>query len=840
MRSCLILILFLPLFCNAQPVSQPDAAEIQLKLKKLGFLGSVLYMAAHPDDENTNIIAYLSNYRLATTAYLSLTRGDGGQNLIGPEIRERLGLIRTQELLAARRIDGGKQFFTRAIDFGFSKSATEAFSIWGRDAVLHDATRVIRKFKPDVIITRFPPDERAGHGHHTASAIVAGEVFDMAAKSDAYPEQVKEFGTWQVRRLYTNTGRWWNDTVNENTPGVITLDVGGYNQLLGKSYSEISALSSSQHRSQGWGRRGERGYRPEFLEYIKGAPAERDIFEGIDTSWKRVKGGALIDDLIQSAVAAFNPTDPAASVPALLRIQDEISKLDDSVWKERKLAETEELIVDCLGLYAEATASHYHVAPGEEVGATVEVLNRSRLPIRLTSIRVQGLVWDSTATAELHTNKPAYIRFQAKVSADAGYSDPYWLREPHSTGLYTVKDPTIIGAPESSPAVTFVVDVEVAGKVVSVRRPFIYKWVDPVKGELWRPFAVVPPASVTASEDVMVFGKQEPRQVNLLLRSSSDRSLSGTLTLSLPDGWKAQPASLTFKLAERGAEQRVAVTVYPPAGSSAGSIKAVLKIGDREYDRSLQMIAYDHFPIQTLLPPAEVKVVRIDLKTEGERIAYIRGAGDDIPAALRNMGYSVVEMNNGDITLENLRGYDAVVLGVRALNTNDRARYFMPVVLEYAKGGGTVVVQYNTNSRMYADEFAPFPISISRGRVTDETSEVKILRPDHPVVNVPNRLAKSDFDGWVQERGLYFPGEWDERFEPILSMKDPGEQKEFEGSLLVARYGNGYYVYTGLSFFRQLPEGVPGAYKLFANIVSLGKSGASNAQKKAERTKGRK
>lgn len=823
MRSLLILVCFLPSICFAQSARQPDAAEIALKLRKLNVLGAVLYMAAHPDDENTNIIAYLSNERLATTAYLSLTRGDGGQNLIGPEIRERLGLIRTQELLAARRIDGGQQFFTRAIDFGFSKSADEAFSVWGKEEVLSDATSILRQFQPDVVITRFPPDERAGHGHHTASAIVAAEVFDLAADKNAFPEQLKRFGTWQVKRLYTNTGRWWNQTVNENTPGVLTLDVGGYNPLLGRSYSEISALSSSQHKSQGWGRRGERGYRPEFLEFVKGEPATQDIFDGIDTSWKRVRGGAAVEQLVKQAIESFDPLNPSASVPQLLKVRAAIAKLEEGVWKTRKLRETEELIVDCLGLYAEVTTSHYQAAPGESIKTSIELLNRSALEVTLRSIKATGLPWDSVFVSRLVNNRPQVINVRTRIAKEVEYSDPYWLRHPHNIGLYTVKDAAKIGMPENSPAVVFRIEVQVSGETIVLDRPLIYKWVDPVKGELWRPFEIVPPVTVNLSEDVMVFGSNAPKPVSLVVRSTVEAPVAGAVEFELPPGWRVEPPAVPFSLSGRGAEESATVTVYPSSKEYAGSIRAAARVGSRTYDRSLQIIAYDHFPIQTLLPPAAAKAVRIDLQKAGEVIGYIRGAGDDIPAALRNMGYRVVELGDNQITQETLQGLDAVVLGVRALNTNDRARYFMPAVLEYVRNGGTVVVQYNTNSRLQAENFSPYELRIGRDRVTDEYARVRILEPNHPVMTTPNKITAADFDGWVQERGLYFPSQWDEKFTPILSMNDRGENPK-NSSLLVAKFGAGYYVYTGLSFFRQLPEGVPGAYKLFANLVSLGKT----------------
>lgn len=826
MRLFFLLVFFLPLLSSAQPNRQPDAAQIRLKLKKLSFLGSVLYMAAHPDDENTNIIAFLSNEKLATTAYLSLTRGDGGQNLIGPEIREELGLIRTQELLAARSIDGGRQFFTRAIDFGFSKSADEAFSIWGKEAVLSDAVRVFRQFQPDIVITRFPSDERAGHGHHTASAVVAGEAYELAAKPDIFQEQVKEFGTWQVKRLYTNTGRWWNRSVDANTPGVITVDVGGYNALLGKSYSEISALSSSQHKSQGWGRSGERGYRPEFLEHVKGAKAKKNIFEGIDTTWNRVAGGSEVQPLVQRAIAEFDPEKPAALVPLLLEIRQAIRGLEKSVWKDRKVSETEQIISDCLGLFIEVRAAHYQTSPGEKVRTSIEIVNRSPASLRLGMIKASGIKWDSAYSGTLETNRNITINLSAPVEADAEFSDPYWLKYEHGTGLYTVKDESKIGMPQNNPAVMFSFEVGIGDRALTVHRPMVYKWVDPVKGELWRPFEIVPPVSINLSEKVLVFGTPSPKQVTLLVKSSIEGKLSGTLKLNVPPGWRAEPSSLSFALNGRGAEQSATITVYPSTPEHHGNIRAIAVVDGKEYDRSLQIISYEHFPVQTLLPPAEAKAVRIDLKKAGQLIGYIRGAGDEIPSALRNMGYDVWEMNNDEVTADNLKRLDAVVLGVRALNTNDRAEFFMPAVLDYVKEGGTVVAQYNTSARLETEHFSPYPLTIGRDRVTDETSEVRLLKPRHPVLNTPNKITAADFQGWVQERGLYFPSEWDEKYEAILSMNDRGESPK-NSSLLVASWGKGYYVYTGLSFFRELPEGVPGAYKLFANLVSLGKRAAT-------------
>lgn len=823
MKKVFWAILLAPIVAFSQG-PQPSASQIKLKLKKLNFLGSVLYVAAHPDDENTRVITYLSNDKLASTAYLSLTRGDGGQNLIGSEIGELLGLIRTQELLAARRIDGGQQFFSRAIDFGFSKSADEAFQVWGKDNVLSDVVKVFRKFQPDVIITRFPPDERAGHGHHTASAVLAGEAFDVAGKADVFPDQVKEFGVWQAKRLYTNTGRWWNQSINENTEGVITMDVGGYNALLGKSYPEISALSSSQHKSQGWGRRGERGYLPEYFEFMKGKKAAKDIFDEIDTSWGRVKGGEKVKPLVDKAIQNFNMENPAASVPELLAIRKEIAALPEGVWRTRKLEETENLIQDCLGLFIEATASHFQSSPGEKLRASLEIINRSSHEVKLVNIKSPLLQWDTAYNEALANFKTVLVRTNPMLSHSAKYSGPYWLNEDHAVGVFTVSDKNQIGLPENLPAIDFTFNLTVNGEPMSVKRPLVYKWVDPVKGELSRPFEIVPPVFINPADRVMIFSSAEPRVLSVIVKSTVDRVAEGKLKLKLPEGWRSEPASIDIKLTRRDDEEIKTFTIFPSANAFEGSITPIIEMDGKTFDRSLRLIAYDHIPTQTLMSRSDVQVAKVDLKKEGSLVAYIKGAGDDVPAALRNMGYEVWEMKDEEVTAANLKKVDAVVLGIRALNTNKRIKFYMDDLLNYVNEGGTMVVQYNVNGQELGKEpFSPFPIKLSRDRVTEENAAVKILKPDHAVLNSPNKITAKDFEGWVQERGLYFPGEWDPAYEAILSMNDKAETPK-TGSLLVAKYGKGHYVYTGLSFFRQLPDGVPGAYKLFANLVSLGKS----------------
>lgn len=827
----LLFVLFFIQVSFSQVHKQPSASEIKLKLKKLNFLGSVLYVAAHPDDENTRAIAYLANDRLASTAYLSMTRGDGGQNLIGPEIRDLLGLIRTQELLAARRIDGGQQFFTRANDFGFSKNAKETFEIWNKNEILSDVVKVIRQFQPDVILTRFPPDERAGHGHHTASAILAQEAFDLTNDPKQFPDQVKELGTWQAKGIYTNTGRWWNQTINENTPGIVTMNVGTYNTLLGKSYSEIAAESRTQHKSQGFGSPGRRGEALEFFEFVKGEKAAKDVFDNVNTTWSRVKGAERIPALVDRAINEFKGEDPAASIALLLQIRKEIEQLSASVWKTKKLQEVNQLIQDCAGLYVEVLADQYWVSPGQPVLATFEVINRSSASLSLTSIASKNLEYDTTLSATLKNNVPLAFKSKRKLTEQVDFSGPYWLNKPHSLGLFTIPNSSFVGKPENDPSVTLQFTFLVNGEKLTIPVPLIYKWTDPVKGELSRPFEIVPPVFTNLSKSVYLFKDEQPQSVAVLLKSTVD-GINGTVKLTLPEGWKSEPAAIPFELKKRNEEKQVTFVVTPGKEEIKSTVRAVAEVGGKQYDVSVQTIQYDHIPVQTLQPKAEEEIVRINLKKEGAVIGYIKGAGDDVPTALRNMGYEVWEMKNEEVTEANLQKVDAVVLGVRAINTNDRIRYFMPTLLNYVKAGGTLVTQYNTNFdyEIDKDQFAPFPLTLSRDRVTEENSEVRILKPEHPALNFPNKITATDFEGWVQERGLYFPSTWDTNYEALLSMNDAGEPAK-NGSLLVAKYGEGYYVYTGLSFFRELPEGVSGAYKLFANLVSLGKP------KKLEKTK---
>ncbi len=832
---------YLSLCSQAQSPHQDDAAEIQLAMNKLKVLGSALYLAAHPDDENTRLIAYLANGTLAKTAYLSLTRGDGGQNLIGPEIREGLGVIRTQELLAARRKDGGTQFFTRANDFGYSKSPEEAFNIWDKEQVLADVVWVIRKFRPDVIITRFPGDGRGGHGHHTASALLAAEAFDIAGDPTKFPEQLKYLSPWQPKRLLTNTGRWWNPDMTADMKGVITVDVGAYNPLLGKSYTEIAAESRSQHKSQGFGSTGRRGSQEEFLEHVKGEEAKKELFEGIDITWGRLRGGKPIEDKINDLIKAFQPMAPWSSVSSLLEIKAAIESLPQKdPWKYRKIKEVESLIQSCLGLYIAIKADTYYTTPGSELGLTFELTNRSEEPIKVKRVTIPRLSMDTTVNATLENNVALGFKMKEMIPSDASYSRAYWLNAKASLGMYSVEEQEMIGKPQDDDLLPVHVFLEIDGVSLDFAMPTVYQWTDPVKGELYRPLEIIPPVTTRLTETVYIFPDAKDKSIEVIVKSGKDK-VKGTLKLDLPDGWSAEPNTVDFSIDKKGGEEILSFKVSPSAGQSTGEIRAIAMSDGKEYGMSLVDISYDHIPHQILLEESKAKIVRLDIKTAGHQIGYLQGAGDAVPASLRNIGYEVQELESKDITIEYLSRLDAVVLGIRALNTRERMVFEIKTLLEYVAQGGTLIVQYNTAHRLKTKEFAPFPMTLSRDRVTDEKAPVTLLSKEHPVLQYPNKISEADFEGWVQERGLYFPNTWDERYTPILSSNDKGEEP-LNGGMLVAPYGKGYYVYTGYSWFRELPAGVPGAFRLFANMVSLGqrtiednKASAPKASKKQKK-----
>lgn len=785
-----------------------SSTEILQSLHNLQSTGTVLFVAAHPDDENTRLIAYLAQARGYRTGYLALTRGDGGQNLIGPELREKLGAIRTQELLAARGVDGGEQFFTRAVDFGYSKHPDETLSIWDRDAVLSDVVRVVRQFQPDIIVTRFSLEPGVTHGHHTASAMLAVEAFKLAADPTAYPEQLATLKPWQAKRVFWN-GWNWRGADEGAEEQLLTIDVGGYNPVLGQSYGEIAALSRSMHKSQGFGSVGSRGEATERFNLLAGDAAAADIMDGISTDWARFPGGGRVDALLADVIQGFDPRQPEQSVPGLLQVRRAMANLPDVAIVQRRRGQLEAAIQSCLGLYVETTVPTAEVAPGTTVEFTHSAILRRPAVVR----------WLDAPDPELPFNENVEWKQSVEIATDMTLSQSYWLAEEGTVGLFRVDDPALIGRADSPPAWSLPLRFAIGstGETLTVVSSPVQVDRDRVRGELRHEVKVVAPVTVEFASGIELFRPGESRAVEVLVTGGN----SGAVALQAPRGWQVTPATVLLNAEPASGTRHVEFQVTAPVAIGEAELRASVNVDGVTYDRSRVDIAYDHIPRQLWQPRAKLHAAVLDLKILAKNIGYLPGAGDDVPAALERMGATVTMIDDVDLTPERLSAFDAVVVGIRAFNTRSSLSERATALFDYAAAGGTVVVQYNTNGGLQDVALAPYPLSLSRDRVTDESSPMTILAPDHPAMRGPNRITAADFEGWVQERGLYFPNRWDAAFTPLLECNDPDEAAT-QGSLLIAQHGDGWFVYTGISWFRQLPAGVPGAYRIFSNLVSLG------------------
>ncbi|QKJ63959.1 PIG-L family deacetylase [Flavobacterium sp. M31R6] len=824
-KSFLVLVLSIQI-TYAQKPQKPNSAEIYNQIQKLNFLGTVLYIAAHPDDENTRLISFMANEIHARTGYLSLTRGDGGQNLIGPQLRELLGVIRTQELLEARKIDGGEQFFSRANDFGYSKNPEETLQIWDKEKVLADLVWTIRKFQPDVIINRF--DHRSPgttHGHHTSSAMLSAEGFDLANNPASFPEQLQLVQPWQPKRVFFNTSWWFYGSKEKfdaaNKSNLVAIPTGVYYPTLGKSNQEIAALSRSSHKSQGFGSTGTRGEDTEYLEFLKGEPLKdkSSLFEGIDTSWNRVKGGKAIGELITVIANQYDFKNPSASIPNLIKAYTMIQALDENHWKIVKSEEIKKIIAACSGLYLEAVSNSQEATPGSVVKLNLEAINRSPIAMQLASVTTLPDQKTTVLNTDLKNNTLQNSALDLQLPQSINYTQPYWLKEKGTVGLYTVEDQKNIGIPDIIREAKVIFNIKINGIEIPFERIIVYKYNDDVKGEMYNFLDIVPEVTTTIQDKVLLFPDTKPKYVGVTIKAGKN-DLKGNLKLDLSKDWKVSPQSIPFQLDKKGMEQTVYFEVSPPAQMSEIVGKSIATIDGVPFDKEQININYDHITKQQILKTSEVKCIRFDLKTNEEKIAYIMGAGDEVPKSLTQMGYKVTLLKPEEITPERLDTFDVVMTGVRAYNTIDALANKQDILFDFVKGGKTMIVQYNTNRDLITSKIAPYPLTISNDRVTEENAEVRFLAPNHPALNYPNTITQSDFKGWKQEQGLYYPKEFDKAFTPILSSNDKGESPK-NGALLIAPYGKGNYIYTGLSLFRELPEGVPGAYKLLSNMISI-------------------
>lgn len=832
----------------AQAPRSYASSEILLQLKKLNTVGSVLYIAAHPDDENTRLIAYLANEKCLRTGYLSLTRGDGGQNLIGPEQGVELGVIRTQELLAARRIDGGEQFFTRAYDFGFSKSPEETLQKWNRDSILSDMVWVIRNFRPDIIITRFATDGSGGHGHHTSSAILAEEAFDAAGDPTRFAEQLQFVEVWKPRRLFWNVSTRFQNPNADMSP-YIKLDVGGYNALLGKSYGEIAAESRSMHKSQGFGSAKQRG---EYFEYFKSLKGDttglKDIFQGIDFSWKRVKGGEKIGHFIDEAIRKFDINHPRLSSNILYDIQLAILNSDNQ-HISHKSNESIKLIENMNGIFVEFIAEKANYSTNDSANIKINIIQRSQLK---TSVALSKGLHGNTTIALSELKYDSLYSFKTRVGFmddNSRFNGTYWLNKPLTNNLFTIH-PELIGYPElfDYPRINAIIFQQSKNRLNTYfsERNLQYKWVDPEKGELYRPLVITPPVMINPQNKLVTFTDNKVKELRVSLKAGRD-SVNGLIKITLPKGWyvvlkgtvkqlKAPTESgFTFSLARKGDVKDIILEINPYEGAQDTTISITALVDGQTYTKGIKEIKYDHIPIQTLFPEAEVKLVRLDVVKKSKRIGYIPGAGDEVQACLTQLGYEVTTLTDDKLASENLSQYDAIITGVRAYNTNEKLLSFKSKLMDYVAAGGNLIVQYNTNSWAgpLSSDIGPYKFKITRNRITDEEAKVNFLLPNHPVFNTPNKITEKDFEGWLQERSIYHAGDWDSNYVAPISMTDPYEMtvggvspkgKPDNGALIIAKHGKGNFMYTGLVFFRQLPSGVPGAYRLLVNLIELGKN----------------
>ncbi len=780
---------------------QPDMSSVLYgKLHRLQSLTSVLYVAAHPDDENTRLLSWLARGKHVRTGYLSLTRGDGGQNIIGGELGSALGLIRTHELLAARRLDGAEQYFTRALDFGFSKTARETFTHWDSAQLVRDIIHVMKRFRPDVMICRFPASRMAGHGQHEASAILAKAAVDQCDASE------------RPHRLLFNAYRFGDrSTITE---GQFALQVGQYDPLIGMGYGELAGRSRSLHKSQGAGTPSTPGTQPEYFETLYGEPPTTSLFDGIDTTWNRINRPD-IGTAIQAVIDAFWTKPPADHVPALNRIRSMIATVDDPFWRGLKLKEIESVMASAMGLTIDASVPNAMALPGDSVSVSLRLVVRAP-NVRLTKVHLPGM--SNTEVVALGTDQLVTRTYPIQIPEATAITNPYWLQKDPDGGLFTLETEEFLGEPTTPPELQCTVHLDVDGQPLTVRVPLSYKRLDPLKGDVIEELRVIPDVSIEPTSTLVLlrngqgtFGVRlrafrEMRNATLSVRGSSGKPLT----------------MVTFSMAAN-TDTLLSVPIQADLSDNIDVADIDVTHDGETFRHAVRVMQYDHLPTLQYLEPARLRIVGEPIGVTAKRIAFVEGAGETTPEILRTMGVRV-DVVGTDVLLNTqqlLDTYDAVLVGIRALNTRTDMTYVMPALMNYVQQGGTLVMQYNTSGNLQTTDIGPFPMKVTRNRVTEEDAEVEMMNPDHILMTSPNRLRADDFTGWVQERGLYFTGDQDGRYQQLLSMHDSDEAPQL-GSLVYASYGKGHYVYCALSLFRNVPAGVPGALKLLANMISAG------------------
>jgi LmbE family N-acetylglucosaminyl deacetylase len=821
-RFIVVLAVFLGVNTFAQTPIINNSADVYLQIKKLKILGSVLYIGAHPDDENNTLLPFLAKEKMYRTAYLSLTRGEGGQNLIGPEQGVELGLIRTQELLAARKIDGAEQYFTRAYEFGYSKSSTETLKIWDKEKVLSDIVWVIRKFQPDIIITRFPPDSRAGHGHHAASCILANEAFVAAADSTKFADQLDAgVRPFKAKRILWNTYNFGtNNTTGENQ---LKIDVGGYNVLLGKSYGEIGAEARSMHKSQGEGRPRRRGVLNEYFVTTGGDTAKTDLMDGVNTNWNRLPTVYYAEKMIDNILQKYNFEKPEQSLPMLVQLYKYIQSITASYWRDKKLAEVQNIIEQSSGLFVEATTNQESIVQGDTLPITFFFNKRKHANVNVKKITIEGV--DSNLLTTLKDNENFIYSTKLPIAINKPITQPYWLQQPQTEGMFIVAQQNNIGNADSKPSVEVDITVNIEGQNFIIPKSVQYKYVDAVKGELYQPLQILPPATVALDFDKKIIGDKKQIEGKIIFTNyKKNITLDIDKFINSPSqkGLVVDVKTLSFDSTFEEKEVAYGALIKDSAALYLG---ATLLPFENSINQTLHQIKYDHIPTQTYFNNALVLPLAVDVKTTVGKVGFIVGAGDKMPEALEQLGFQVDILNEKDITIANLKQYQAIISGIRAFNIVSWLPAKNKILNQYVNEGGNLLIQYVRNNVNNGKkiQIGPYPFTVNSSiRVTEENAKVEFKNPNHIVLNSPNKITNKDFDNWKQERSTYEAETLDANFESIFTMNDT-DSKPSSGSLAIASYGKGNVAYISLALFRQLPAGVAGSYRLLANLVALPK-----------------
>ncbi len=816
---CALVLILNAIFAGAQQVRSANSIKIYHELSQLSHLVNVLYVAAHPDDENTRLLAWLVNNKDIHTAYLSLTRGDGGQNILGSEQGEALGLIRTHELIEARKLDGAEQFFTRAIDFGFSKTHEETFKHWPQELLVNDVVAVMLRFRPDVVILRFPPDTRAGHGQHAASSIIGTQAFKQTSNKVQSGSVINYPYNWHAKRLLLNTYKFGDR--NTTSEDQFKLPVGEYLPAMGIGCGELAGQSRSIHKSQGAGTPSVPGLQTEYFKLVDGDSLSQSLFDGIDITWARVGRVDIAEDL-KVIISHFDFLHPDASLPALLGLRRKVDSVQDPYWRNQKLEELDKIIIDCAGIMAELYAKQPQTVCGAVMPFTLHVIARSHTPVTLSSIQ-----WGNTDTiTNMLLPLDTLLTFEHTIGIPAAtpLTQPYWLSFPHLAGadLYSVPDDSLLGLPETPAGLFGHLKLNVGGTELIIKIPLSYKKLDPVKGDIVEQLRIVPDAIVAFNNSLLVTARDGSVHAEVRIHAYKDLK-DATLTISGQTTVAAFPGLNLIVSTDTVITINIPPQVSLQQGEGDFYLYARLTSGGNEYSLSQHIIQYNHLPTLQYFTDPYAKVLRDNWKCTVKRIGYIEGAGDFIPTFLRQAGLDVDILKEGDLTnAANLKKYDAIITGIRAVNVEKRMAYWLPVLFQYAQNGGTLVMQYNTQQDLATTKLGPYPFSLSSDRVTEEDAKVDFVDPQHRLLNYPNKITDNDFTGWVQERGLYFTTKWDDQYKPLFSMHDAGEQP-LTGGTLYAKTGKGHYIYTSLSFSRQVPAGNKGAIRLLMNMLSIGK-----------------